>query len=56
MSIKELKEDQDKMIKDIMELQRMIYRLNDYVYHIQKYLINIDEKGDEDEIYIEDIS
>lgn len=44
------------MIKDILELKRMINRLIDYVYHIQKYLINVEEKGDNDELYIEDIS
>lgn len=31
-----LKEDKDKINNEIMQLQRMIYRLNDYIYHIQK--------------------
>ena len=56
MKIEKIKEDQENMIKDILELKRMINRLTDYVYHIQKYLINIEEKGDDDELYIEDIS
>lgn len=40
------KEDKVKMIEDINELQRMIYRLIDYVYHIQEYLINVGDKND----------
>ena len=47
MKIEKIKEDQENMIKDILELKRMINRLNDYVYHIQKYLINSD--GDDEE-------
>lgn len=41
-----IKEDKVKMIEDIKELQRMIYRLTDYVYHIQQYLINEGDKND----------
>ena len=47
MNIEKIKEDQEKMIKDIMELQRMIYRLIDYVYHIQKYLLKDGEDNED---------
>ena len=46
VDFKILSDDRNKMISDIKELQRMIYRLTDYVYHIQQYLISL---GDKDE-------
>ena len=46
IDFKTLSDDKVKMINDIKELQRMIYRLTDYVYHIQEYLISL---GDKDE-------
>ena len=46
VDFKILSDDRNKMISDTKELQRMIYRLTDYVYHIQQYLISL---GDKDE-------
>lgn len=46
-NIEKIKEVQEEMINDIMELQRMIYRLNDYVYHIQKYLLKDGEDNED---------
>ena len=45
------------MNDEIEDIKKRLERLERFIYNIQKYLINIEEKGDDDdELYIEDIS